>query len=323
MTTRGWRHHPLIRAAAWLLTLAVLGVVLATLARRTVAVVDAGLPPWWAVVAAIGIYAASNAVLVQGWRMLVALTGPRPSFPTAGWIWSASQFSRYVFSLAQVPSRVALAQGHGVPAGPTLLAGLLELALLLVPVSTVVLLTAPWWLPGGEQVRWLAAVAVVPVLAVTAALASPPSVWRVVRAAAGTRLGQRLGPEGADTLARSEPPGRGRAARLVGTYAVNHLLRLGAFLAVFLGTAGALPVADVVQAIGAAALGTLAGTVAVFAPGGLGVREATAALGLTPIVGAGAAIGITVGIRFLELVAELATLLGFRLARRAGVAPPR
>lgn len=68
--------------------------------------------------------------------------------------------------------------------------------------------------------------------------------------------------------------------------------------------------------IGLFALAWIAGVVVLAAPGGLGVREAILLAGLTPLYGAGAALGITITYRVLGTIGDgLGFLLGF-LAER-------
>jgi uncharacterized membrane protein YbhN (UPF0104 family) len=67
--------------------------------------------------------------------------------------------------------------------------------------------------------------------------------------------------------------------------------------------------------VGALGLANAAGTVAVFAPGGVGVREAVLVALLAGSVGAPQAAAAAVAWRFLELAAEAVLIAATRLLR--------
>jgi glycosyltransferase 2 family protein len=70
-----------------------------------------------------------------------------------------------------------------------------------------------------------------------------------------------------------------------------------------------------VDAVGAACLGYALGFLAVFAPGGVGVREAAIGGSLAAAAGAAPAVGAAVVLRLLEVVVELGFLAITRLIR--------
>jgi uncharacterized membrane protein YbhN (UPF0104 family) len=85
-----------------------------------------------------------------------------------------------------------------------------------------------------------------------------------------------------------------------------------------LGLTGALPLAT---ALGVFALGYVLGLLALFAPGGVGVREVVLIGLLTPALGAGGAVALTIASRIvltlIEVAAPLVVLLVTRGPRRA------
>ncbi len=81
-----------------------------------------------------------------------------------------------------------------------------------------------------------------------------------------------------------------------------------------LGLPGALPVA---RAAGVFALGYILGLLALFAPGGVGVREVVLIGLLTPALGGGGAVALSVASRILLTLTEVAAPLGALLITRA------
>jgi dolichol-phosphate mannosyltransferase len=99
-------------------------------------------------------------------------------------------------------------------------------------------------------------------------------------------------------------PLRGRAvAALVAVHAAGWAATAGG-LALLAGTLG-LTATSTGVLLGAAALSWLAGVLVPIAPGGLGVRDAALALGLAPILGAGAATGLAVALRVVGFAGEV------------------
>src|SRR5207247_1569669 len=81
-----------------------------------------------------------------------------------------------------------------------------------------------------------------------------------------------------------------------------------------LGLPGALPVA---RAAGVFALGYILGLLALFAPGGVGVREVVLIGLLTPALGGGGAVALSLASRILLTLTEVAAPLGALLITRA------
>lgn len=303
------------RVAGGLVTLALLVVAGTVVARRWEAVGGAGgLPGALPAAAATACYVAANALLAGNWAALVRLTGRRLPWRAAAWVWSVSQLSRYTLSGAQVGGRALAGRRYGVPALAGALSAVVEFAWMLCATGAIALATAPWWLPGAGRERWLALAGALPVAGVAAALVRPGAAlaalerlaraWPLARASGG-RLAGWTGRVRLD---------RGSVARLTARYAANTALRHAAFLALFVAVGGDLRRAAPL-AMGAYALGSLAGAAAVFAPAGLGVREGVAALVLAPAIGGGPALVLVASARLLEVVAEV-TFLGLARALR-------
>jgi hypothetical protein len=68
--------------------------------------------------------------------------------------------------------------------------------------------------------------------------------------------------------------------------------------------------APLVTTVGIFVLGYILGTLAVFVPGGLGVRELVLISLLTPVLGSGGAVALSVGSRVLLTITEAGAALG-------------
>ncbi|MBW3602210.1 MAG: flippase-like domain-containing protein [Actinobacteria bacterium] len=308
-----------LRLLAAGVTLGLLALVAVALARRWDALVAAGGLPdlGWAAVAT-AIYLGANVVLAMNWRRLMVLAGAALERRTALWAWSSTQLARYAFSLGQIGGRAVASrrQGHGATAG--LVTGVLELLWFLVTTSTLLLATLPWWIGSGVP-RWLAGAAVLPLGGIVAAIAAPGQVLAGLRRLARWRRVPRFVRRRLEPLLAPLVVTRRDVTVLAARYGLNSGLRITAFLIV-LGAAGTRPLADFGAVVGAYAVGSFLGGIALFAPGGLGVREGSVALLLEPVTGLDAALITVATIRVLEIVAEVA-LLGVARVLRRGTAP--
>lgn len=319
----GARRRRMLRAGAWAATLLLLALAAGVLADRWQAVGEAGgLPGAGPGAVALVCYVAGNALLASNWAAIVALSGRRLRWRTAAWVWAVSQLSRYTVTGAQVGGRAVAGRPHGVPALAGALSTVVELGWMLSVTCAIVLATLPYWLPGAGDLRWLAAFGALPVAAILAALAYPSGVLAAATALARTPAWRRFGGGRLADLAGRVALTRAAVARLTLRYGLNTALRHTAFLTLFAAVGGDLA-GDGLVAVGAYALGSLAGAVAVFAPGGLGVREGVSALVLAPAIGGGPALVVVASVRLIEVVAEVAFLAIARAARpaRPEVAP--
>lgn len=311
------RSRRLRALVGWLVLAAAAAVAVPVVAARWEAVAGAGgLPGVGPAAAAVSAYLAGNVVLVRNWRAVVGLGGGRLAWRTALWVWSASQLARYTFSLAHVGGRAALGRVHGLTVTTGALSTVVELGWMLAVSSALALATVPWWLPvGGDELAWLGVLAVLPPLAVVAVIAAPGWLLAGAERVAGSRVGAALVRGRLDGLAGRVALRRRDAGAITAWYALNTALRHTAFVALFLGIGA--PVGEVPAAVGALAIGQLAGTLAI-TPAGLGAREGVTAAVLTPVVGGGPALLLVASQRLLEIVAELALLAVARLGRGRG-----
>lgn len=304
-----------LRALGWALSLGLLAVAAWVLRERWDEVSRAGGLPGLApcLVAAV-VHLAANAVAVTTWRRLVLVTGGRPSWPAAAWVWAASQLARYGVSGGQVAGRAVLARRYGMGAVTGGVTALVETTWQLAVMGLLVLSTLPWWLPGTGELTWLVVAGALPAALLVAGSVAPSwllgvvarvASWGPLRRVAGGRIaggldGLELGPAG--------------AARLTALFLGNVLLRLLAFVVLLAAVGGDLP-RDVPVAVAAYAIGQVAGRLAFFAPGGLGAQEGAAALVLAPVLGGPVALLLVAVTRLAELVGELA-FLALARARR-------
>jgi hypothetical protein len=302
------------RLAAWALSVAVVAAAaLALRGRWAAAGAAGGLPGWQASTAAVALYASANAVLAAAWRQILALLAPPPPFGALAWVWAASQLSRYAVGPGQVPGRGLLARRYGVPAAAGAVTALVELGWLIGMTAALALATLPWWLPGAGDLRWLAWAGALPAAGLAVGLVRPQALvavtgrlvaWRPVDRLTGGRL------RGAAERVSVRPAD---AARLAGIYALNNLVRIGAFVVLFAAVGGD-PRRHLLLAVGAYSVGQLVGWLAVFAPGGLGPREGATFLVVAPVLGAGPALLLVAAVRILELGGELVFLAVARAA---------
>lgn len=299
----------------WVLSLAVLGLVVWLLHGRWEEVRrSGGLPGVLPVLAAATVHLAANAVSVTTWRRIATVAGTRLSWPAAAWIWAASQLARYGLSGAQVAGRAVLARGYGMSAVAGGVTALVETAWQLAIMGVLVLGTVPWWLPGTDGLTWLLAAAAVPAAALVVGSVAPTwllrqaariASWPAVRWATRGRLATSI--DGIELSA-------GRAARVTVLLVGNTALRVAAFAILLAAVGGDLP-GDLPVAVGAYAIGQVAGRLAFFAPGGIGVQEGAAALVLAPVLGGPLALLLVAVTRLAELGGELAFLALARWGR--------
>jgi hypothetical protein len=260
-----------------------------------------------ALAAAAAIVLASYAVLISAWRAVLAGWGERLRYPLAARVWCVSNLARYVpGKVWQIAGMASLAQKAGT--SPWAAAGS-AIIVQLVSVATGALITglaAPQW-----KEHPLAVAACGLVASAAAAILAWERGTKVLARGVGLMLGRQL------DLA---PVGQGA---LLLSAVVTTIAWLAQGLALYLCAAGLVgPTAlGVWPAIGIFTGSSLAGLLAVFTPGGLGVREGVLLLWLTPVMGGRRAIIVLVGSRLLLTFTELlAAAITFPLrARNADV----
>lgn len=274
-----------------------------------------GLPGVWPVVASVALNVAGNVTLAMAWRRQVALAGVSAPgrWPTLA-VWSSSQLSRMLFPGAPVGARAVLAHEHGVRRAVGAWTTLLELVWTLSISPFVVLATLPAWAAYAEGWRVFGIAAVVPAGVLLWVVARPVRAlgW-VARVLRRLPVLRRMVPDDIESVAVDLGPRD--AAGLFGRYLANYVIRMLAFLVLLAGMAD-LTTSLLVTAIGANALGRFVGTIALFAPGGIGPREGVIALVLAPLLGSGVLVLVAVA-RLSELVAEAIVLVVARLGVRS------
>lgn len=295
------------RWIVWTLQLAVAGIVAAMVWSTIVGnwnefrslKVSVRLHPGWIATSALAVFL-SYAVSVEAWRQILAGWGQRLAYLRAARVWLVANLGRYVpGKVWSVAGLMVMAQRGGVEPWA---AAASAFAIQAVAVGTAVALVAAA-APGATSPFRLGAAALVAV-ATIAVLA-----WE-----RSARVAARL--LGGD--ARIRPLPLGAVARSAALGLVSWSIHGVAFwvLARGLGLPGALPVTT---AVGVFALGYVMGLLALFAPGGVGVREVVLIGLLTPGLGGGGAVALSVASRILltltEVVAPLALLVFTRSAK--------
>ena len=282
-------------AAQWLLGLAVAYFIVVTVADNWSQIrasqgrilLDPG-----ALLAAAAMILASYAILISAWRaVLMGWETTRIRYGPAARVWCVSNLARYVpGKVWQVGGMAALAQRAGV--SPWAAAGS-AIIVQLVSIATGALITglaAPQW----KAHPWAVAVCGI-VAAATAALLAWHRGTSVLAKWLGAMFGRSM---------QLAPVGKGA---LLLSAAVTTLAWLAQGLALYLCAVGLVGPTrlGIWSAIGIFTGGSLAGLLAVFTPGGLGVREGVLGFWLAPLMGPRRAIIVLVGSRLMLTATEL------------------
>lgn len=246
---------------------------------------------------AAGIVLATFGLLIGAWRAVLLGWGERLAYPAAARIWCLSNLARYVPGrIWQIAGMAALAQRSGVR--PWAAAGS-AVVVQLIAIATGALI-AGLFAPRGEHPLWVALSGVV-AAGIVATLASRRAT-ALVATWASAALGRRI---------ELAPVGKGA---LLAAAAVTTLAWIAYGLALYFCTQALLGHAaiDLGTAIGVFTGSYLAGLLAVFTPGGLGVRESILYLWLAGPLDPAAALVVSIGSRLVltatELLAALLTL---------------
>ncbi|HEX9394652.1 MAG TPA: lysylphosphatidylglycerol synthase domain-containing protein [Gemmatimonadales bacterium] len=257
--------------------------------------------PGWIALAVVAVLA-SYASSVEAWRRILAGWAQRLPYWSAVRVWLVAGLGRYIpGKVWTVAGMIVLAQRAGVESWA---AGASAFAIQAVAIGTAVAVVAAAT-PGAESALRLGAALVVAVG--TIGLLAWDRAAQVVARLAGSTLQVRPLP----LMAVAESAALG---------VVSWVAHGTAFwlLARGLGLPGTLPIAT---ALGVFALGYVLGLLALFAPGGVGVREVVLIGLLTPALGAGGAVALSVASRIVltltEVAAPLVVLLVTRGPRRA------
>jgi len=293
-----------IRAIQWLLGITIVGLALRSLVRNwdqlRAQPLDWSVEPGWLILSAMVVWLMYG-LLIAAWRIMLTGWGRGLDFWSAARIWTVSSLGKYLpGKVWAVAGMAVMAQRAGVGAGPATASAIILQVLAIGTGATVAALTG--WsslrsaYPGAEG--GLPALLLLSLLAVVVLL-RPDWVRRLVRIAA---------PDVSVSL--TPPPG----AVAFGVLA-NTMAWIGYGGALWLLARGLLPEAGLglMPAIAVFTTSYLAGFLALFAPGGIGVREGVFILMLQGSIGIGAATALAVASRLLLTVTELGAAVPFLL----------
>ena len=253
---------------------------------------------------ALAVLAAYYLVFVLGWLRILGAYGIRVGYLVALQAEMLSMLAKYVPGGVWTPAaRVVALRRFGVKDTPVVLATILLEAGLSAVAGVGVFVVGLAFVEGADA-------PVLPLVAfglLVSVLLYPP-VFRAV----ASRL---LRPFGAQDVA---PLPARTALGLLGFYALTWPLGGLALFFLLRSVGGDPPVSSIPYLGGASAVGAIVSVLVVFAPSGLGVREASVYGLLLAVVSEGVALGATVLNRLAITIVEAALLLvGVLLLRRA------
>jgi uncharacterized membrane protein YbhN (UPF0104 family) len=296
-----------IHAIQWLLGIAIVGFAVRSLVRNwdelRAQPLEWNIEPGWLLLSAVVVWLMYG-LLIAAWRIMLTGWGRGLDFWSAARIWTVSSLGKYLpGKVWAVAGMAVMAQRAGVGAGPATGSAVILQVLAIGTGAAVAALTGWTSLrtayPGAAG--GLAVLLVLSLLAVVVLL-RPDSIRRLVRVAA---------PEASVSLT---PP----SGAVVFGIAANTIAWLGYGVALWLLARGVLPGAGlgVLRAIAVFTASYLAGFLALFAPGGIGVREGVFILMLQGPIGIGAATALAIASRLLLTVTELGAAVPFLLFPR-------
>ena len=253
--------------------------------------------PVWIVLSVVVVFV-TYAIQVESWRRLLSGWAQRLSYSRAARIWLVVNLGRYIpGKVWSVAGLVVLAQRAGVEPWA---AAASAFALQAVGLGTAVALVAAATPSAASPLRLG-----------TAALVALLTIGLLTWERTARRIAELTGPKD-----QFRPLPLAAVAESAGLSLLSWITYGVAFwlLARGLGLPGALPVA---RAAGVFALGYILGLLALFAPGGVGVREVVLVGLLTPALGGGGAVALSVASRILLTLTEVAAPLGALLITRA------
>ena len=296
-----------IRAIQWLLGIAIVGFAVRSLVRNwdqlRAQPLEWSIDPGWLVLSVVVVWLMYG-LLIAAWRIMLTGWGRGLDFWSAARIWTVSSLGKYLpGKVWAVAGMAVMAQQAGVGAGPATGSAVI-LQILAIGTGAAVAALTGWSslrtaYPGAEG--GLASLLLLSLLAVVVLL-RPDSIRRLLRIAA---------PQA--TVSATPPPGA-----VAFGIAANTIAWLGYGTALWLLARGVLPGAGLglLPAIAVFTASYLAGFLALFAPGGIGVREGVFILMLQGPIGIGAATALAIASRLLLTVTELGAAVPFLLFPR-------
>ena len=303
-----------LRQAQWVVGLAIVGFAARSLINNWEALrsqpLDFRIGPGWLALSALLVWSMYG-ILIVAWRVMLAGWGQRLDGWGAARIWTVSSLGKYLPGKVWAVAGMALmAQRAGVAPWAATGSAVVLQVLAIGTGAAIAGLTGRRAIeaahPGAQAVLLLLVLA--SVLGV-ALLLWPPVLRRLLQLTA----------PGADH--RGAPPVGGIAVGIV----ANALAWIGYGAALWLLARGLLPSVGLRPALAVAVFTAsyLAGFLALFAPGGIGVREGLFILMLQGPLGIGAATALAVASRLLLTLTELGAAVPFLILPqgRARVAP--
>jgi glycosyltransferase 2 family protein len=250
------------------------------------------------------------ALLILGWRSMLSGWGQRLDGWSAARIWVLSSLGKYIpGKVWAVAGMALLSQRAGVAAWAATGSAVVMQVLAIGTGAAVAGLAGARLLESAQPGTGAVLVLLVAGAIITVGLLLwPPFLRRLLRLAAPQAVGER------------QPTGRG----IVVGIATNLIAWLGYGLALWLLGRGLLPASGlgIRLAIAVFTASYLAGFLALFAPGGIGVREGLFILMLQGPLGVGAATSLALASLLLLTVAELGAAVPFLVFRRRQVRVP-
>jgi Lysylphosphatidylglycerol synthase TM region len=290
-----------------LVTLAVVAFVGRSLARNWAQFqavhVTLSVGPGWLAGASL-LVLVTFAIQVESWTRILAGWGQRLAFRSAVRTWALANLGRYVpGKVWSVAGLVVLARQAGVQAAPAAVSAFAVTAIALGTGVAVVVAVAP---QSAPPLRLAAAGAAA--LGTIGVLTWPPTARWLGRIA--------------NAIAPLPPLAPSAALASAALTTVSWVTYGGAFWMLARGLVPGAPL-PLVTAIGAFTLAYILGWLALFAPGGVGVRELVLIGLLAPALGSGAALAVTIASRVLLTVLEgVAALAAFPLRHPSGESMP-
>jgi uncharacterized membrane protein YbhN (UPF0104 family) len=239
--------------------------------------------------------AAYYLLFVLGWMRILSDWGIELSYPAALRAEMVSMLAKYVPGGVWTPAaRVVAARRAGVTDGALVTASMLLEAGISALAGVIVFVVSLAWVRGVD-----APLAPLIVFGVVVAVLLHPRVFRPLASKVLRRLGYH-----------ELPPLRGSTMGVLLVFYSGTWIVGGAGLWLLLRAVGAHPpVSSIVFLVGVSAVGAIVAVLSVFAPSGLGPREASMYGLMLAIAGQGAALGATVLNRVAITVVEVLLLV--------------
>ena len=296
----------IIRVLQWLFGLAIVGFAVRSLVRNwddlRAQPLQWSVEPGWILLSAVVVWL-MYALLITAWRRMLSAWGRGLDFWSAARIWTVSSLGKYLpGKVWAVAGMAVMAQRAGIGAGPATGSAVILQVLAIGTGAAVAGLTG--W--GVLRAAYPGAVTGLAVLLAT----SVGGIGLLLRPALVNRLLRIAAPEAGQVT----PPVGAVAFGIV----ANAVAWMGYGVALWLLARGLLPDVELglLPATAVFTASYLAGFLALFAPGGIGVREGVFILMLQGPIGIGAATTLAIASRLLLTVTELGAAVPFLLFPR-------